>query len=193
MSALDLTSHDVEAVCQLTGLALATISLLLAGRSDSNSVSIFGSLGRRGIARGLLFGEDLCQEAADVGSGTRNVAEPRDGGELLHVDLGVQVNDVLHCVVSHTLVDDPYLGLRFHAAAVVAEQLHLTLGERAGGGGRAFRWHGCRGVLGWSERCRSTLSWERDWLWCVEGRNECWLSLKRRWGGRAQEAGLMKG
>jgi len=35
---------------------------------------------------------------------------------------------------------DAYLRLGLHAAAVVAEQLHLTLRERAGGG--AFRWHG---------------------------------------------------
>ena len=40
---------------------------------------------------------------------------------------------------------DPYLGLRFHAAAVVAEQLYLTVGER--GGGR-FRRHDGQGVLG---------------------------------------------
>lgn len=79
----------------LTGLALAATSLLLAGRSDGNSISIFGSLRRRGVARGLLLGKDLCQEAADVGSGTRSVAEPRDGGELLHVDLCVLVSIVL--------------------------------------------------------------------------------------------------
>jgi hypothetical protein len=39
----------------------------------------------------------------------------------------------------------PYLGLRLHAAAVVAEQLHLALGDSAGGGG--FGRHGGRGVL----------------------------------------------
>ena len=67
----------------------------------------------------------------------------------------------MFCVDQAQWVVDAYLGLRFHAAAVVAEQLHLTLGERAGGGG-GFRWHGGRGVLGWTERCRIALFWERD-------------------------------
>ena len=105
VSVLRPTSLDVSSICGLTGLALATTSLLLAGRGDGNSVPIFGVLSRRGVARGVLFGKDLRQEATDVGSGTRNVAEPRDVGELSHVDLSVRVSVVLSSMVRHTLGD----------------------------------------------------------------------------------------
>ena len=105
VSVLSLTFFDVKLICGLTGLALATTRLFLAGWGDRNSVSIFGILSRRGVVRGVLFGKDLCQETIDVGSGTRNVAEPGDVGEFLRVDLSVRVSVVLSSMGRHTLGD----------------------------------------------------------------------------------------
>lgn len=138
LSALDLTSHDVEPVWRLTGLALATTSLLLAGRSDRSSAFVSGIL-RRGLSAGsVLVVGDLVQQAADACPGARDIAEFSKAGELLHVDLSARVSDLV-CDQLHRTLASAYLWLSLQAAVVDAKLLHLAVGKRAGG---CFRGHG---------------------------------------------------